>query len=83
MQGFVGADERTQRELNGIIADLLVDFTSFEASASNGPDAANNLFGLVRTLCDVKTLTCGDAYTFFSAAHPNDRKAFSDEKRAE
>jgi hypothetical protein len=36
----------------------------------------------VRTLCDAKTLACGDAYTVFSAAHPNDRETFPVEKRA-
>jgi hypothetical protein len=49
----VKADERTQRNLNGIIADPLVDLTSVAASAlADGSDATNNLFGLVRTLCD-------------------------------
>jgi hypothetical protein len=51
MQAFVGADESTQRKLNGIIDYLLVDFTSVEASAPGGSDAAKNLFGLVLTLC--------------------------------
>jgi hypothetical protein len=82
MQAFLGADESTQRKLNGIIADLLVDFTSVAASAPDGPDAARNLFVLVRALCDAKTLACGGAYTPFSAAHPNDRETFPVEKRA-
>jgi hypothetical protein len=74
MQAFLGADESTQRKLNGIIADLPVDFTSVAASASDSSDVANNLFDLVRTLCDAMTLACGDAYTSFSAAHLNDRE---------
>ena len=77
-----GADERTQRKLSGIIADLPVDSTSVAASATDGPDAASNLFGLLRALCDAKTLACGGAYTSFSAAHPNDRETFPVEKRA-
>jgi hypothetical protein len=68
--------ERTQRKLNGIIADLLVDLTSVEASAPDGPNAASGLLGLVRTLCDAKTLACGDAYRSYSAAHPSDRKTY-------
>jgi hypothetical protein len=82
IQAFVEADEGTQRKLNGIIADLFVDFTSAAASAPDDSDAASSLFDLVRTLCDAKTLACGDAYTASSAAHPNDRETFSVEKRA-
>jgi hypothetical protein len=82
VQAFVGADESTQKKLNGIIADLLVDFTSVAASAPDGPDSASNLVGLLRTLCDAQNLACGDAYTPFSAAHPNDRETFPIEKRA-
>jgi hypothetical protein len=82
MQAFVGADESTKRKLKGIIADLLVDFTSVAASAPDGSDAASNFFDLVRTLCDARTLACGDAYTSFSAAHPNDRETSPVEKRA-
>jgi hypothetical protein len=37
--------------LNGITADLLVDFTGVIALAPDGLDAANNLFNLVRALC--------------------------------
>jgi hypothetical protein len=59
-----------------------VDFISVAASAPDGSDAANNLFGLVRALCDAKTLACGGAYKSFSAAHPNDRETFPVEKRA-
>jgi hypothetical protein len=81
MQACVGADERAKRRLNGIIADLLVDFTSVAASAPDGSDAASSLFGLVRTLCDAKTLACDGAFTFFSAAHSNDRDTFPVEKR--
>jgi hypothetical protein len=36
----------------------------------------------VRTLCDAKTLACGDARTSFSATHLNDRETFPVEKRA-
>jgi hypothetical protein len=50
MQAFVGADERTQRKLNIIIAELLVDFTSVKAPAPDGSDAAKNLLDLVRTV---------------------------------
>jgi hypothetical protein len=82
IQAFVGAGESTQKKLNGIIADLLVDLTSVAASAPDGSDAASNLFDLVRTPCDVQTLACGDAYTSFSAARPNDRDTFPVEKRA-
>jgi hypothetical protein len=77
MQAFVRADWSTQRKLNGIIAE------SAAASAPDGSDAANNLFGLLRALCDTNTLACGDAYTFFSAAHPNGRVTYPAEKRAE
>jgi hypothetical protein len=82
IQAFVGADESTQRKLNGIIADLIVGFTSVVALAPDGSDKASNLFDLLRALCDAKTLACGDAYTSFSAAHPNDRETFPVEKRA-
>ena len=82
IQAFVGAGESTQKKLNGIIADLFVDFTSVAASAPDGSDAASNFFDLVRTLCDARTLACGDAYTSFSAAHPDDREKFPVEKRA-
>jgi hypothetical protein len=53
-----------------------------EASAPGGSDAVSNLFDLVRTLFDAKTLACGGAYTSFSAAHPNDKQTFPVEKRA-
>jgi hypothetical protein len=36
MHAFVGAGETTLRNLNGIIADLLVDFTNVGASAPGG-----------------------------------------------
>ena len=58
MQAFVGADERTQGKLNGIIVDHLVDFTSVEAPAPDGSDAACNLFDLLRTLLHDKTSAC-------------------------
>jgi hypothetical protein len=82
MKACVGADERAKRKLNGIIADLLVDFTSVAASAPEALDAASSLLGLVRTLSDAKTLACDDAFMFFSAAHSNDRDTFPFEKRA-
>jgi hypothetical protein len=82
MQTFVGADERTQRKLKGTIADLRMDFTSTTASAPGGSDAANSPPGLLRVLCDAKTLACGDAYTSLSAAHLSDRETFPVEKRA-
>jgi hypothetical protein len=61
MQTSEGADERTQRELKGIIADLLVNFTSVVLSACDGPDAASSLFDLARTLSDARTLACESA----------------------
>jgi hypothetical protein len=82
IQICVGADERTQRKLKGIIADLRMDFTSVTASAPGGSDAASSLLGFLRMLCDAKTLACGDAYTPFSAAHLSDRETFPIEKRA-
>ena len=81
MQTF-GVDERTQRKLNGVIADLLVDFTSVAALAPDSSDAARSLFDLLRALCDANTLACGDAFTSFSAAHPNDRETFPIENSA-
>ena len=82
MQHLEGADETTARQLNGIIADLLVDFTSAAASAPDGSNSTGSLLGLVRTYCDTETLTCCAPYTLFNAAHPNDRGAFPVEKRA-
>ena len=82
MHHLEGADETTARQLNGIIADLLVDFTSVAASAPDGSNSADRLFDLVRSLCDTKTLACGDTYMAFNAAHPNDRGTFPVEKRA-
>ena len=82
MQTFKGAEERIQKKLNGIIADLLVDFTSLSASAHNGSDEASSLFDVARARCGDRTLACGGDYTSFSAAHPNDRKTFPVEKRA-
>jgi hypothetical protein len=77
-----GAEEINQKKLNGIVADLLVDFSRVAASASGGSDATSSLFGLVRTLCDAKTLACGDVYMPFIAAYPNDRETPPVEKRA-
>jgi hypothetical protein len=77
-----GAEERTQKKLNGIIADLLVDFTSLSASALSGSDEASSLFDVVRALCGARILACGGDYTSISAAHPNDRETSPVEKRA-
>ena len=82
MHHLEGADETTARQLNGIIADLLVDFTSVAASAPDGSNSADSLFDLVRSMCDTKTLACGDSYKAFNAARPNDRGTFPVEKRA-
>jgi hypothetical protein len=82
MPTFEEADEKTQRELNGIIADLLIDFTSAATSPPDGSDAASSLFDLVRALCDAKNLACGDAYTSFNAARPNDQETPPVVKRA-
>jgi hypothetical protein len=50
MHAFVGVDELTLQKLNGVIADLLVEFTNVGASAPGGGDAGDSLFSLVRTL---------------------------------
>jgi hypothetical protein len=55
MNAFKGADEEFLRKLNGIIADLLEDFTNVGASAPGGGEAADSFFSLVRTLADTKT----------------------------
>ena len=73
-QNLVESDERARTELSGIIADLLVDFISLAAPAPDGLEEANSQLDLLRTLCDARTLACGNAYTTFSAAHPNDRE---------
>ena len=52
------------------------------ASALDGLDAASTFFGLEQTLCDAKTLACGDAYTLYSAAHLSDREQPPVEQRA-
>jgi hypothetical protein len=52
------------------------------SAPADGSDATNSLLGLVRTLYDVKTLSCDAAHLSFSAAHPNDRETFSVAKRA-
>jgi hypothetical protein len=44
-----------RKKLNGVLAVLLVDFTSVAVSASDGPGAARSLFVLVRALCDAST----------------------------
>ena len=42
MHAFVGVGELALQKLNGIIADLLVDFTNVGASAPGGGDAGDN-----------------------------------------
>ena len=82
MNAFVGVDELTPQKLNGIIADLLVDFTNVGASAPGGGDAGDSLFSLVRTLADTKTLACGKNYRSFRAEDPYKRKNYPVEQRA-
>jgi hypothetical protein len=82
MQTSERAGERTQRNPNGVIADIILGFTSMEASAPDNSNAARSPFDLLRALYDAKTLACGDACTSFSAAHPNDRETPPVEKRA-
>jgi hypothetical protein len=82
IQAFVGAEEGSQRKISVIIADLLVDLTSVETSASRGLDAARSLSDLVRALCDAKTLALSGAYKSFNATHPKDQEPFLVEKRA-
>ena len=82
MHAFVGVDELTLKKLNGIIADLLVDFTNVGASAPGGGDAGDSLFSLVRTLADTKTLACGKNYRSFRAEDPYKRKNYPVEQRA-
>jgi hypothetical protein len=69
---FKKNDERTQRKLNGIIADIHSNFTSAIASVLDGPDAASNIFVILHTQYNARTLACSGACTSFSAAHPND-----------
>jgi hypothetical protein len=62
IQTFEEADEITQKMLNRIIADLLVDFTSVAASAPGGSDeTSSTYFGRVRARCGAKYLACCDA----------------------
>ena len=49
------------QKFNGMIADLIVDFTNAWASAPGGGDAGDSLFSLVRTLADTKTLASAGA----------------------
>ena len=62
MHHFEDADESTARQLNGIIADLIVDFTGVASSTPDRSSAADSLYDFVRTLCDLKTLACGGNY---------------------
>ena len=70
LYAFVGADEMASQKPNGIIADLLVDFTNVGVSAPGGGDAGDSLFSLVRTLADTKTLACGKNCCSFRAEGP-------------
>jgi hypothetical protein len=70
------------QKLNGIIADLLVDFTNVGGSAPGGEDAGGSLFSLVRALADTKTLACGKNYRSFRAEDPYKRKNYPAEQRA-
>jgi hypothetical protein len=82
MYAFVGAGEMALQEINGFIADLLVDFTNEGASAPGGGDAGDSLFSLVRALADTKTLACGKYYRPFRAEDPYKRKKYPVEHRA-
>jgi hypothetical protein len=82
MHAFVGVDELALQKLNGIIADLLVDFNNVGVSAPGGGDAGDSLFSLVRTLADTMTLACGKNYRPFRAEDPYKRKNYPVEQRA-
>jgi hypothetical protein len=82
MHAFVGAEEFALQKLNGIIADLLVDFTNVGTSAPGGGNAGDSLFSLVRAPADTKTLACGKNYRFFRAEDPYKRKDYPAEQRA-
>jgi hypothetical protein len=82
MHAFVGAGETTLKKLNGIIADLLVDFTNVGSSAPGGGGAGDSLFSLVRTLADTKTLACGKNCRSFRAENPCKRKNYPVEQHA-
>ena len=85
MHALVGAGETMLQKLNGIIADLLVDFTNVGASATGGGGAGDSLFSLVRTLVDTtstKTVTCGKNCRSFRAKNPCKRKNYPAEQRA-
>jgi hypothetical protein len=70
------------QKLNGIIAELIVDFTNVGASAPGGGVAGDSFFSLVRTLADTKTLACGKNYRPFRAENPYKRKNYPVEQRA-
>ena len=57
MHHFEEADESTAKQLHGIIADLIVDFTSVAFSAPDGSSAAGSLHGLVKTPVSYTHLT--------------------------
>jgi hypothetical protein len=54
MHAFERAGEATPKKLDGIIADLLLDFRSAGASVLGDEDAGDSLFTLLRTLVDVE-----------------------------
>jgi hypothetical protein len=70
MNAFEGSDEEFLKKLNGIIADLLVDFTNVGASAPGGGEETDSLFSLVWKLSDTKTLACGKNCRSFRAENP-------------
>jgi hypothetical protein len=82
MHAFVGVDEMALHKLNGITADLLVDFTKVEASAPGGGGAGDGLFPLMRTLADTKALACGKNCRSLRAENPFKRKNYPFEQRA-
>jgi hypothetical protein len=82
MNAFVGADETALKKLNGIIADLHVDFTNVGSSAPGGGGAGDSVFSLARTLADTKTLARGANCRSFRAEDPFKRKNYPAEQRA-
>jgi hypothetical protein len=82
MNAFMRAGEMALQKLNGIIADLVVDFTNVGASAPGGGDAGDSLFSLARTLADTKTLACGKNYRSFRAEDLYKWKNYPVEQRA-
>jgi hypothetical protein len=77
MHAFNGADEESLRLLNGMIPDLATDFT---AHIDN--NEVSTVFDSTRTLCDTKTLACGDVYKSFEATDHTNRATYPVEVRA-